>query len=177
MTFPFPFLSAGEKPIVTAWEKALTSNTSVGSANTARQCIASGLSGSGNKIRVTLAAPTSGSLTIDAIRIGTTTPSVDVNNVFDSAPVQLFFGGSPGVTLSGGVAAISDWVDFSYVAPKAILVAYHITASGTERRNTSPGGNYGYWYRSGADDSSSLPASGYSWVGFHLATMTKIEVR
>jgi len=177
MTFPFPFLSVGEKPILTAWQMALTSNVSVGAANTVRQCIASGLSGSGNKIRVTLAAPTSGSLTIDAIRIGTTTPSVDVNNVFDSAPVQLTFGGSPSITLTGGAIQTSDWVTMPYAAPKAILIAYHVSGAGFERRNTEPGGNYGYWYRGGADDSSSLPASGYTWGGYILGTITKIEVR
>lgn len=178
MTFPFPFFNTGEKPIITAWQKGLTSNASVGSANTARQCIADGLSGSGDKIRVTLAAPTSGSLTISVMRIGTTTPTVDVNNVFDSAPVQLTFGGLPSITLTGGALYTSDWAVMAYTAPKAILIAYHISGSGTERRNTSPGNNYyGYWYRNGADNSSSLSAIGYTWDGFILSTITKIEVR
>lgn len=177
MTFPFPFLSVGEKPIVTAWQMALLTNASVGGANTVRQCIASGLSGSGSQMRVTFAAPTTGSITIDAARIGTTTPSVDVNNVFDSAPKQLFFGGSSTVVLSGGVDVTSDWADFAYLAPKALLLAFHMAAAGTDRRRNSPGGNHGMWWRGGADDSASLPASGYTWGGFIISTITKIEVR
>lgn len=177
MTFPFPTFYPGDREPIIAWEKALTADASVGAASTIRQCINSDLSGSGNQLRVTFAAPATGSITIDAARIGVTTPAPDVNNAFDSAPTQLFFGGSPSVTLSGGVSAVSDWVGFSYAAPKALLLAFHYSAAGTDRRNNAPGGTYGMWFKGGADDSASIPASGYTWGGFIILSVTKIEVR
>lgn len=132
----------------------------------------SDLSGA-TKLRVTLRCATGKSLNISSAYLGNKGGLFAYS--FASTPVQVFFGGSPSLSVSGLVDTVSDEVNLTVSGTEVILSLYFNTTTSLPYNVSGGLGESPYfgYYKLG-DDASTVAATGYdSLTG--SALLVKVE--
>lgn len=154
----------GAVPPDTGWSAALGSNFSGFPNYSVRQLVTS--SASGDMIRVKIKSHTSGTLILDHLSIGV--QDSDANTL--ATPVELQFGGSSGVTISGS-EEWSDWVAFSVQPGANYIVVLDIGTNGDI--SYQAGGSQ--WKKAASDSWNLSSVSGFDAAAF-VYCVAEIEV-
>jgi hypothetical protein len=173
MLIPFPF---GESSFETCVEKVNTLETILAANYTVVNKIRPpALLVSGTKVRLTVEAGLRAGGTVSATYIGLSSISGDPWD-FASTPTQITWDTATSLTLLVGKVHVSDEIDFTLDATKAITIAYNITSGCRLRYTGNLGTNYLAYSKSGVSEAgtvnkgaSYVPTSGYN----HL--LTKLE--
>lgn len=162
--------ASGPTSWATTWSETDTGDFNPGTAYTYRSSIpASKISTSGSYIRVTFEAGTG--VQILGVSIGEQSGTSLAGTV--SAPVQMYFTGNAGVTLTSGQSAVTDTLTFSLdeTKPYLITVAFGDPANMRYRDDAA----YMAWYQAGAQHLTQSGA-GFSAHGTFAVCAWKIEV-
>lgn len=162
-------------------DATLTANNTGWGGFTVRQVIAAAatasLSGTKDKLRLTLTPPTTGNNTpINNCWIGYKGAGAAD---FDGAQVRVTFsGGSNGVTLTaGGGSVVSDSISFAYDDTKDIVLAFDFGATADLRRDTAAGANFNAYYKAAVAEAGTTTVSGYSTAANSVYVVDLIEAR
>lgn len=169
---PASFQTAFDPTISASWGIA----AAVAGA-TVRQIVLGGaLTRTGDRVKITFKAG-GGSFGADKVYIGKQASSGDVYD-FASAPTQVTFSsGSASFSLAAAATITSDEITFDFDG-SAIVVAFHITSNTVDQpaSNAASSANLTPYYKLGADDSSTVNATGYTLVAKDVVGVDKIEV-
>ena len=166
--------SSGETYSTTA-DPSLTGNAAANSqsSNTNRFRIpASVISVSGDRVRVTFKAATSGPLNILQAYVGHAGTGSD----FDGTQVQLTFSGATSVNLAAGASLESDPVSYSLDETKDLMVSLAHGTSSTNAFNTGQAG-YNFYSKAGVSDASATITTGYTPDPNSIACVDLVRVR
>ena len=166
--------STGETYSTTA-DPILTGNAAANSQsnNTNRFRIpASVISVSGDRVRVTFKAATSGPLNILQAYVGHAGAGSD----FDGTQVQLKFSGATSVNVAAGASLESDPVSYSLDETKDLMVSLAHGTSSTNAFNTGQAG-YNFYSRAGVSDASATITTGYTPDPNSIACVDLVRVR
>lgn len=130
----------------------------------------------GDRVRLTLAPPSSGNNTIISnVFIG---PKGAAAPNFDGTQVRVTFGGNNGVTLAaGGSVVVSDDVALAFDHTKDHVVAIEFTGTSDVRGIFGGAGNVTRHEKIGSGESGTTSVSGYVPAAGYLGVIDKIEVR
>ena len=134
------------------------------------------MSTSGTKVRVTVHTSPSNGFIFTSFYIGHADQTVNQWN-FDGSQVQVFFGGSAGITVLTNQQAVSDITNYTVVPTKPFIVAFHGTTTNIGV-GPAPGGTtmFSYVHNVAADESSTSVVTGYSGSS-NVMFVSKIEVQ
>lgn len=177
----FTFTGTAATLIAPSWVDAVSVSMSATSASWAgnlRQLIpAANVSTSGNRARITFKGGATGTenASVGACYIGHGAPSGDAFD-FESSPTQVLVGASGTFTVNLNTEVVSDEITFSVDETKPLLISVFFNSAANDTVGSSVPGFGTAYFKGGADDSTTVNATGYSGsAGFRL--VRRVEVR
>lgn len=154
----------------TTWDGVATTDSAGWGGYTLRAVVPAASLAAGSKVRMTLAAGTSGCVVAKAY-VGLRAASGDDYD-FESTPTRMTFGGAAGVSIPGNGTVICDDVALTIPSGRALVLAVYFTSGSIKVFANSA------WteYDKSGDDAATVNASGYSSPVSNPYMVKKIEV-
>lgn len=136
---------------------------------------ASDISISGNKIRVHMRAPSSGTLTVNEVWVGHQGAGNAWN--FDGTQACLQFSGVAGFTISNGATLISDEIDYPIDASKNFVVSFGLgSPAGTPVNDLNATGLNLYSKANASSEAGNTAPSGYNLTSNRIDIVFEVSV-
>jgi len=153
---------------ISAWSDTL--GTAIDLADYTVRQLVTGLTRSGNYIRLTFTAQSGQALVIDNVAI--TEQDEDQDGLY--TPTEVLFQGSSGLSLSAGESIVSDELTYSIDKYKSYLVVMDIGSSGQVNHITS--GGSGYWKKAASNSYNAATLTSPTAVANATACLVNVGV-
>lgn len=162
--------------VVTTWSDILSPNANWGDQSGRQVCAAASISTSGEQIRVTVEAATTGELIIDNAAIVERSGST-ANGT--TTPTEILFGGTSGVTIAQGTEEVSDWLVFTLDETKDYLLICDINDNAaSDNIRYIDGGGDGNYNSPYTDSYNTQNMGGVPvWTAGRTVVFNKMEVK
>lgn len=129
----------------------------------------------GSKVRFTIAAGASTQTVINGCYVQTPTSAGSLN--FSTTPIQVLFGGNPGITITGGTEAVTDAITLAVSGTSQLLLSMYLSAGTNAIRRTNGAGLFNSRAKYSVNDAANVTAaSGYTGLAVGAYMITKVEV-